>query len=128
MTREGSKRWAELKGLEEYIKRAEKLELEMHQGPTKDVKLFETLLPYAVALDVSEIWVKQFGPVLASEPPSWYVGNAMTGFNVNRFSQSLTSFQTAATRTMGSSPGSSSGSGGGGSVGGGGGGGGGGSW
>ncbi len=128
MTPSGARRWQELKGLEEYIKRAEKLELEMHQGPAKDVKLFETLLPYAIALDVSEIWVRQFGPILAAQPPTWYVGMHPGMFNANAFHASLSSFTTAASRTMGSSPGSSSGSGGGGSVGGGGGGGGGGSW
>lgn len=128
MTSAGARRWAELKGLEEYIRRAEKLELEMHQGPEKTTELFEKFLPYAVALDVSDIWVDQFAATLASQPPQWYVGSHPGQFNVSGFKSSLASFTTAATRTMGSSPGSSSGSGGGGSVGGGGGGGGGGSW
>ncbi len=128
MTREGSRRYAELKGLEEYIRRAEKLELEMHQAPKKTTELFETFLPYAVALDVSDIWVDQFASVLASQPPTWYVGSHPGHFSASAFKSSLSSFTTAATRTMGSSPGSSSGSGGGGSVGGGGGGGGVGSW
>ncbi len=128
MTASGAKRWAEVKGLEEYIRRAEKLELEMSQGPEKTTQLFETLLPYAVALDATDIWVNQFASVLTSQPPTWYVGSNMGQFNASRFSSGLSDFQTAATRTMGSSPGSSSGGGGGGSVGGGGGGGGGGSW
>ena len=126
-TAEGTRRWREVMGLEEYIRRAEKSELEMSQGPERTTELFSALLPYAVALDVSDIWVKQFAGVLASQPPTWYVGTP-GHFNVSSFSSSISSFQTAATRTMGSSPGSSSGSGGGGSVGGGGGGGGGGSW
>ena len=126
-TTEGARRWREVMGLEEYIRRAEKSELETSQGPERTTELFSALLPYAVALDVSDIWVGQFAGVLASQPPTWYVGTA-GHFNVGNFSSGLTSFQTAATRTMGSSPGSSSGSGGGGSVGGGGGGGGGGSW
>lgn len=126
-TAEGARRWREVKGLEEYIRRAEKLELESSQGPERTTELFSNLLPYAIALDVSDIWVKQFAGVLGATPPTWYGGTAGK-FNVGNFSSGLTSFQTAATRTMGSSPGSSSGSGGGGSVGGGGGGGGGGSW
>ncbi|HET9605103.1 MAG TPA: DUF2207 domain-containing protein [Gemmatimonadales bacterium] len=126
-TADGARRWREVKGLEEYIRRAEKSELEMSQGPERTTELFSALLPYAVALDVSDIWVSQFAGVLASQPPNWYVGTSGQ-FNVGNFSSGLSSFQTAATRTMGSSPGSSSGSGGGGSVGGGGGGGGGGSW
>jgi uncharacterized membrane protein len=123
----GARRWREVKGLEEYIRRAEKSELEMSQGPERTTELFSTLLPYAVALDVSDIWMKQFAGVLESTPPNWYSGS-MGQFNMASFSQGLSGFQTAATRTLGSSPGSSSGSGGGGSVGGGGGGGGGGSW
>lgn len=126
-TLQGAQRWREVKGLEEYIRRAEKSELESSQGPARTTELFSNLLPYAVALKVSDIWVKQFAGVLSATPPNWYVGTP-GHFNVGNFSSGLTGFQTAATRTMGSSPGSSSGSGGGGSVGGGGGGGGGGSW
>ncbi len=126
-TLDGARRWREVKGLEEYIRRAEKAELESSQGPERTTELFSTLLPYAVALDVSDIWVKQFADVLSAAPPTWYAGTP-GHFNVAGFSNGLTDFQSAATRTMGSSPGSSSGSGGGGSVGGGGGGGGGGSW
>lgn len=128
MTAAGARRWAEVKGLEEYIRRAEKLELELRQAPKRTTELFETLLPYAVALNATDIWVDHFASALASQPPSWYVGSQMGLFNVTSFRSSLGDFSTAASRTMGSSPGSSSGGGGGGSVGGGGGGGGGGSW
>ena len=127
-TAKGARKWEQLRGLEEYVRRAEKLELETRHAPEKTAELFEEILPYAVALDVSDLWVKQFEPVLASQPPNWYVGARVGHFSAGSFSSSLSGFQTAATRTLGSSPGSSSGSGGGGSVGGGGGGGGGGSW
>ena len=127
-TLEGARRWREIKGLEEYIRRAEKSQLEFAQAPERTTKLFETLLPYAVALDVSDIWVKQFATVLATSPPTWYAGNSPGGFDVSHFQSGLGDFRSAATKTLGSAPGSSSGSGGGGSVGGGGGGGGGGSW
>lgn len=128
MTPFGARRWAELKGLEEYIRRAEKLELETKYAPEKTTQLFESLLPYAIALNVSDIWVKQFASVLAAQPPTWYVGQGIGHFNSASFSDGLSNFASSATATMGSSPGSSSGGGGGGSVGGGGGGGGGGSW
>ncbi|MGH7564745.1 MAG: DUF2207 domain-containing protein [Gemmatimonadota bacterium] len=128
MTLEGARRWREVKGLEEYIRRAEKAEIEFSQAPEKTTALFETLLPYAVALDVSDIWVEQFADVLAASPPTWYAGTTYGAFSANGFQSGLADFRTAATRTMGSAPGSSSGAGGGGSVGGGGGGGGGGSW
>lgn len=128
MTVRGAQQHNHLLGLKEYITRAEKLELEMRQAPKKTTQLFETLLPYAVALDVSEVWMDQFATVLAAQPPTWYVGSQPGMFNAASFKSSFADFTTAAARTMGSSPGSSSGSGGGGSVGGGGGGGGGGSW
>ena len=128
MTLAGARRWRDVKGLEEYIRRAEKSQLEFSQGPERTTQLFETLLPYAVALDVSDIWVKQFATVLASSPPTWYTGSTPGRFDVHRFQSGIGDFRSAATKTLGSSPGSSSGSGGGGSVGGGGGGGGGGSW
>lgn len=128
MTLEGARRWREVKGLEEYIRRAEKAEIEFRQSPERTTELFETLLPYAVALDVSDIWVEQFADVLAASPPTWYAGSMDGGFHAGRFQSGLADFRSAATKTMGSAPGSSSGVGGGGSVGGGGGGGGGGSW
>ncbi len=128
MTLAGARRWRDVKGLEEYIRRAEKSQLEFSQGPERTTSLFETLLPYAVALRVSDIWAKQFATVLASSPPTWYSGTTPGRFDVHGFQAGLGDFRSAAAKTLGSSPGSSSGSGGGGSVGGGGGGGGGGSW
>ena len=127
-TARGARKWQHLRGLEEYVRRAEKMDLEARHAPEKTTELFEEILPYAVALDVSDLWVAQFEPVLASQSPNWYVGSHPGHFSAGSFSRSLSGFRTAATRTLGSSPGSSSGSGGGGSVGGGGGGGGGGSW
>ncbi len=127
MTPRGARMYGELRGLEEYIRRVEKLELEMHQGPKRTTELFSTLLPYAVALDASDVWVDQFADALTSEPPTWYVGST-THFHASNFRSSFASFTSSIASTMASSPGSSSGGGGGGSVGGGGGGGGGGSW
>jgi uncharacterized membrane protein YgcG len=126
MTAAGARVRREVEGLEEYIRRAEKAEIEFRDAPEKTPELFSQLLPYAVALDVSDIWVRQFDGLL-SEPPQWYAGS-MAGFSSGGFHQSLSSFQSSAASTLQSSPGGSSGSGGGGSVGGGGGGGGGGSW
>jgi uncharacterized membrane protein YgcG len=128
MTADGARHWAVVKGLEEYIRRAEKYELEMTQAPKRTTELFSQLLPYAVALDATDIWVDQFAAALASNPPTWYVGIHPGHFDIGGFRSGVTGFSTAATKTMGSAPGSSSGGGGGGSVGGGGGGGGGGSW
>ena len=126
MTAAGARVRREVEGLEEYIRRAEKREIEFRDAPERTPELFSTLLPYAVALDVSELWVRQFDGLL-TEPPTWYAGS-IQGFSSGGFHQSLASFQSAAATTLQSAPGGSSGSGGGGSVGGGGGGGGGGSW
>lgn len=123
----GARRMREVKGLEEYIRRAEKHDLELSQAPRKTTELFSTLLPYALALGVSDIWVRQFADVLAAAPPSWYVGSSPTFHGAN-FAGGFSDFRSAASTIMASAPGSSSGAGGGGSVGGGGGGGGGGSW
>lgn len=126
MTAAGARVRREVEGLEEYIRRAEKAEIEFRDAPERTPELFSQLLPYAVALDVSDLWVRQFDGLL-TEPPQWYAGS-MGGFSSGGFNQSLSSFRSSAASTLQSSPGGSSGSGGGGSVGGGGGGGGGGSW
>jgi len=126
MTAAGARVRREVEGLEEYIRRAEKAEIELHDAPERTPELFSQLLPYAVALNVSDLWVRQFEGLLTA-PPNWYAGS-VHGFSSGGFEQSLGSFRSSAASTLGSAPGGSSGSGGGGSVGGGGGGGGGGSW
>lgn len=126
MTTTGARVRREVEGLEEYIRRAEKAEIELRDAPERTPELFSQLLPYAVALDVSDLWVRQFEGLLTT-PPGWYAGS-VHGFSSGGFHQSLASFRTSAASTLQSAPGGSAGSGGGGSVGGGGGGGGGGSW
>jgi len=129
-TRAGARVARDVRGLEEYIRRAEKAELEWSQAPGRSPELFEKLLPYAIALDATDVWVEQFEGVL-QRPPDWYHGRTTPGtWNMRAFHGGLADFRTTAAATLPSAPGSSSGSGsfGGGSVGGGGGGGGGGSW
>jgi uncharacterized membrane protein YgcG len=133
MTPEGAALRRQIEGLEEYIRRAEKAEMEFKDAPAKTPELFSQLLPYAVALDVSDLWVDQFQGIL-TQPPDWYAGTWSGsgpggGWNLAGFRETLGDFRGAASSTLQSAPGSSgSGSGGGGSVGGGGGGGGGGAW
>ena len=95
--------------------------------------VFETLLPYAMALGVAEKWAKQFEGIYATGgSPGWYVGGGPhnAGFSTTAFHNSLQTSMTSAAQSMRTAPRSSgsSGSGGGGFSGGGGGGGGGGSW
>lgn len=126
MTPIGAQARRQLEGLREYMRRAEKAELEFRNAPERSPALFEALLPFAIALGVSSIWIEQFAGLITT-PPSWYVGN-VSAWDSGRFQSGLASFQSAASSALASAPGGSSGGGGGGSVGGGGGGGGGGSW
>ncbi len=114
-------------GFEEFVGRVESSQLEADRARN----VYETLLPYAMALGVADQWSRQFEGIYAAAGPSWYVGgNPGMGFSTRSFSNSLTSAMAQTGQAMTSAPRSqgSSGSGGGGSSGGGGGGGGGGSW
>ena len=127
-----------MKGLKLYLSEAEKDRIEQqdavaaplapHSGqPTRDVKFFEKLLPFAVAMGVEKSWAKAFSDVYA-QPPDWYSGNWNT-FSTIALVNSLGSTTKAATSSF-TAPSSSGSSGfsGGGFSGGGGGGGGGGGW
>lgn len=131
----GVEAYEKVQGLRLYLNTAEKDRLEKLQSvsspyaaPAPTVKLFEKLLPYAVALGVEKSWAKQFEN-LYTQPPGWYTGNNMHAFNTAYLASSLTS-TVSAMNTSFTAPSSSGGSGfsGGGSAGGGGGGGGGGGW
>ncbi len=133
----------ELLGLKYYIKLAEADRLKFLQSPQGaekieaaslkpddpkfKVKLFESLLPYAMLFDLEKQWAKQFQDIYKN-PPDWYQGNWST-FNAVYLANSIGGF-TGGTSVAFSPPASSgsSGFGGGGFSGGGGGGGGGGGW
>lgn len=117
-------------GLQEYIRRAEVGRIEFAARE----KHFDQLLPYAMALGLTELWTKKFDGLLA-KAPDWYQGRFPTfapywlGMRLMTLQSSAYSAATAAprqTRSGGWSGGS--GFGGGGSSGGGMGGGGGRSW
>lgn len=127
-----------MQGLKLYLNQAEKDRIKNQDAvaaplsprsgePLRDVKFFEKLLPYAVAMGVEKTWAKAFANIY-TQPPDWYSGNWKT-FSAIALADSLTATGKA-TATSFSAPSSSSGSGfsGGGSAGGGGGGGGGGGW
>lgn len=128
-TRKGVEARAWALGFEEFAGRVESENLEMDRKRN----VFETLLPYAMALGVAEKWAKQFEGIYATGgSPGWYVGGGPhnAGFSTTAFHNSLQTSMTSAAQSMRTAPRSSgsSGSGGGGFSGGGGGGGGGGSW
>lgn len=131
-----------LLGLKDYIKLAEADRLKFLQSPEgaekvaaagydgsdpkMKVKLFESLLPYAMLFGLEKQWAKQFADIY-KQPPDWYQGN-FTTFNTAYLISSVKGFTAQSSATF-TSPSSSSSSGfSGGSSGGGGGGGGGGGW
>jgi len=134
-TLEGRKLMDEIEGLKLYLSVAERDELKSLQGPGSppalDAQRYETLLPYAVALEVEEAWTKKFtlavgaaAAAVAANNISWYRGGHIG--DMGTLSHAIGNTLSSQIASAASPPGSSSGAGGGGSVGGGGGGGGGG--
>jgi uncharacterized membrane protein YgcG len=125
-------------GLKLYLSKAEKDRMEMQDAvaaplspqsgqPTRDVKFFEKLLPFAVAAGVEKTWANAFKDIY-TQPPEWYSGNWST-FSTVALASSLSNTAKITTQSFAApSSSGSSGSGGGGFSGGGGGGGGGGGW
>jgi uncharacterized membrane protein len=116
-------------GFEEFVDRVESDKLEMDRRR----RVFEGLLPYAMALGVADKWARGFeGIYAAGHVPGWYTGASplSAGFSTAAFHRSLQGSLKSASQSMAASPRSSGSSGlsGGGFSGGGGGGGGGGSW
>jgi uncharacterized membrane protein YgcG len=92
----GVRKLEEILGLSEYIRRAEVDRIEFHNAPEKSPQLFEALLPYAIALNLTTVWTRQFEGLL-KDAPSWYVGSGPTPlFNAHMFSSTLSTM----TRTM----------------------------
>ena len=119
----GARTLEKVLGFAEFLERVDK---ERFETVVKTPEMFERYLPYAMAFGVEKKWAAAFRDIYL-EPPTWYAGSSMHGFNASVFSSRLSAMSTQAGSTMSSSPRSSSGSGfSGGSSGGGGGGGGGG--
>lgn len=126
-TNRGRRMLDKVDGFREYLTLAEIDELQLKNPPEKTPALFEAYLPYAMALDVEEIWGERFAKVFDMPEnrhyrPVWYHGDS--GFSPMGLGSAISGGLSSA---VASSSGSS-GSGGGGSSGGGGGGGGGGGW
>lgn len=129
-TKEGFVIRDQIEGFKMYLSAAEVERLKYTSTPPERTpELYETFLPYAMALGVEKQWTQQFTPIFkdlekAGRPyrNTWYIGSGHFGS-----SSFATSFHSALSSSIGASaPGRSSGFGGGGGAGGGGGGGGGG--
>jgi len=97
----GAAALADVLGLAEYIQRAEVDRMEFTDAPAKSPERFEKLLPYAVSLGLTSIWVRQFEGLLR-EPPTWYSGPST--FNGHAFGLSLGRMTTGMQRTFVSMP------------------------
>ena len=131
LTPKGSEIVAYVKGLEMYIKLAEKDRLEFLQSPTgaslkpsevrgkQVLKLYEELLPWAILLGLQKEWAKVLNDLYASEgSPVWIIGASNFGDSFSNLDESLAASLGSST-SGGSSGGGSSGGGGGGGGGGG---------
>ncbi len=85
-------------GLQEYIQRAEVDRIEFAARE----KHFDELLPYAMALGLTELWTTKFDGLLA-KPPDWYQGRFPT-FAPYLFGARLMALQQAAYRAATSAP------------------------
>lgn len=134
----GRKMMDRIEGFKMYLSVAEKDRLNLLNPPENTPELFEKFLPYALALDVEQLWAERFSGVLNAASvdgrqyhPAWYSGSDWMRHGAGGFSSHLGDSFSNAIASSSHPPGSSSGGGGGGgggSSGGGGGGGGGGGW
>ncbi len=118
-TEEGARLNESIEGLRMFITAAEKHRLEMMAPPEETPRLFETLLPYAFALDAAETWANRFQNVLAAAnyTPSWYRGDLntfTTAAGLAAFASGFSGAVSSGTRSSGSGGSGSSGGGGGG--------------
>jgi uncharacterized membrane protein YgcG len=102
-TQKGVAALVDVLGLAEYIHRAEVDRIEFTDAPAKNPERFEKLLPYAVALGLTSIWVRQFEGLLR-EPPQWYTGaptfnGALFALSLGRLSAGMQSTFVSAPRT-----------------------------
>lgn len=101
-SRQGMAALREVLGLWEYIRRAEVERLEFAAAE----RHFEELLPYALALGLTEVWTRKFAGLLR-RPPDWYEGRFPT-FTPEKLPFRLLAFQRAAQAAAQTSPRSAS--------------------
>jgi uncharacterized membrane protein YgcG len=121
----------QVEGFKHYLQVAEEDEIALRDAPEFSTDIYETYLPYAIALDLENEWTAKLNRAVAAglversySHPGWYHAHSHSG---SHFSSALAGSFDSAIASSSVAPGSSSGSSGG-SSGGGGGGGGGGGW
>jgi Predicted membrane protein (DUF2207) C-terminal domain/Predicted membrane protein (DUF2207) N-terminal domain len=102
-TEKGAKAYYKIKGLEEYIRTAEKDRIKFQEDNNL---FFEKLLPYAMVLGLGEKWASAFKD-LYKDQPKWFNGADKDAFNTLYFVNSLSRFTTQANSALTSAPRSS---------------------
>jgi len=104
-TIKGAKAYIKIRGLEEYIRTAEKDRIKFQEDQNI---FFEKLLPYAMVLGLGDKWADAFKDIYKN-PPNWFASNDMSSFNTYYLVSRLNSFSTHAQTAFASSPRSSGG-------------------
>lgn len=109
-TEEANRLLAELKGFKQFIKTAEKDQLEMLLQ--QDPEYYYAILPYAQTLQVTRLWQDKFKEI-EMQPPTWYINTSQVFVvhDFNRFVQTMSKSATAYATPPASSGSSSSSSG-----------------
>jgi hypothetical protein len=97
VTREGARARDQLLGLKEYVRRAELAEVESRHREERAPGHFEEILPYAIALGVVDLWLKEFAGL--TEGPGWYLVEGAA--EPTSFSMSMDVFWNAAIDAFG---------------------------
>ena len=120
-TRAGRAVLDKIEGFRNYIELAEKQDLDYRYAGGRTPELFESYLPYALALDVEQQWAEHFADVISAADtaagnysPGWYHGRDSGFTNLGNFTSSFTSSLNSAISASSTAPGSSSGGSGGG--------------
>lgn len=92
VTRRGADARDQLLGLREYVRRAEREEVEARHRDERAPQRFEEILPYAIALGVVDLWIEEFGGL--ARGPGWYVVQGAP--ETTSFSVSMGAFCSAA--------------------------------
>jgi uncharacterized membrane protein len=107
-TEKGVKAKEHILGLKRYLSVAEKDRLKFHNSPSKDPKVFEKLLPYAIVLGVEKEWARQFEGIYDAQP-AWYGDSQGARFSSLLLISNLSSFKTAANSIYAAAPSGKSG-------------------
>ena len=102
-------------GFEEYLRIAEKDEMNLRNPPEKTPALFEKYLPFALALGVEQEWAERFARIFAGLQgrndtcwrPTWYNGS-WSNIDLSTATRAMSSSLGSASSSSASPPGSSS--------------------